>query len=55
LVAPFGGLAAADFAAAPGTAQPGPDVASFMPKLVWQATALKLMNYKDFLELAASV
>jgi hypothetical protein len=43
-------LAAADFAATPGTVQPGPDVASFVPKLVWQAMTLKLMNYNDFLE-----
>jgi hypothetical protein len=50
LVAPFGGLTAADFAAAPETTLPGRDVASFMPKLVWQANTLKLLNYNVLME-----
>jgi hypothetical protein len=47
---PPGGLAAADFAAAPETAQPGWDVASFMPKLVWQATTINALIYSGFIE-----
>jgi hypothetical protein len=49
-VAPFGGLAAADFVAAPIRRSLESDVASFVPKLIWKAFSSKHLKYLSYLE-----
>jgi hypothetical protein len=46
---PFGGLAAADFVAAPIRRSLESDIASFVPKLIWQAFIGKYLKYLSYL------
>jgi hypothetical protein len=45
LVAPFGGVTAAKFAASPEAAEPEGEIAIFVPELFWQAIPFKILNH----------